>query len=156
MGRLKNRKYYKGSYTVEAAAVFSLTFLVLGAFLLVAFYVHDRAVLQCIVCEAASAGSNFAAEEDRRQAADQAMHAAKEQRFMGSRNLSVSAETGKGTVSVRAGANFPVPGLFASFLSGGVREVSCEWNSRITDPAQIIRKIRGAELVLEDLKEAVQ
>ena len=41
-----NRYALKGSYTVEAAAVVSITFLVLASMLIGMFYLHDRAVFQ--------------------------------------------------------------------------------------------------------------
>lgn len=58
----------KGSFTVEAAVLFSITFFVMGALILGTFYLHDRAVCQSVSCEAASAGSNL---EHRRNAARQ-------------------------------------------------------------------------------------
>lgn len=144
---------YKGSYTVEAAAVMPLTFLVLGALLLCAFFVHDRAVVQSMVCEAAAAGGNFATEKERSEAVAAAVHAVSEQRFLGSRGVELYTDMGQNQVKAGGSAAFPVPGMFASFLSGGVLSISCEWENRVVDPAEVIRKIRGAELVIENLTQ---
>ena len=57
----------KGSFTVEAAVLFSITFFVMGALILGTFYLHDCAVCQSVSCEAASAGSNLETQNAVRQ-----------------------------------------------------------------------------------------
>ena len=48
---LKKRAFWKGSYTVEAALVFPIILFVLAALLILAFYVHDRGILQGLAKE---------------------------------------------------------------------------------------------------------
>ena len=143
------KKGWKGSFTAEAAAVISISFLVLGTLLLTVFFLHDKAVFQGIVCETASAGSNFAMEKERAEAADNMRKGVQGQRFLGSRNLSVTKETGDKNVSVSAGADYPVPGMFMRFLRDGKMQIRCIWNCRILYPGKTIRQIRGAELLFQ-------
>ena len=149
--RKKSGEGLRASYTVEAAAVVSMTFLVLGALILLTFFVHDRAVIQSAVCEAAAAGNNFITQEERSEAAQNAAGGISLQRLLGSRSLEVTAGTGEKSVLAWGNAEFPVPGMFVSYFSGGSLEISCSWESSRMDPADIIRKIRGAELVLGNL-----
>ncbi|MCD7819837.1 MAG: hypothetical protein LUH07_12440 [Lachnospiraceae bacterium] len=141
---MNRKKSWKGSYTVEAAAVVSITFLVLASLVIGAFYVHDRAVLQSLVCEIAAAGSCFSEEDDR----SDAVAAVKEQitasRFLGSRELSGNVSSGAAEVSVEWSASYPVPGFAMNYLAEGELAVTASWSSQIVDPAGFVRLIRGA------------
>ena len=144
---------WKGSYTVEAAAVVSMTFLVLAALMMCTFFVHDRAVLQSMVCEAAAAGGNHMTQEERCEQSAAVTEELSEKRMLGSRRVSAGVQIGEESTAVKGTAAFPVPGLLAGWMSGSTWNLSCSWETRIYNPAEIIRKIRGAELVLEGLKE---
>lgn len=148
--QMKERKGFCGSYTVEAAAVVSLTFLVLGALIIAVFFAHDRAVAQGMVCEAAVEGSNFMTSEERTEAAAKVRESISQERFLGSRSISASTGVGEKTSSASCNASFPVPGLFMKFLSGGSLDLHCTWSSEFLDPTDVIWKIRGAEMVLEN------
>lgn len=143
------KKGWKGSFTAEAAVVISLSFLVLGTLMLTIFYLHDTAVFQGIVCETAAAGSNFAMEKERSEAAGNLQKDIHKNRFLGSRNLSVKKETGEKHVSVSAKAEYPVPGMLMRFLKDGKIPIVCTWNCRILNPGKTIRQIRGAELLFD-------
>ena len=93
----------QASLTVEACFVASLTVIVLTAFLFCAFYVHDRAVLQGLVCETASAGSNGLTAEERGQSIDCLKEKIVSSRFLGSRGL-------KGTARKET-AGWKLPGM---------------------------------------------
>lgn len=138
------KKYLKGSYTVEASIVVTMTFLVLASLILCTFYVHDRSVLQSLVCEAAAAGSNFATEEERKAAMQQVTERLNADRFLGSRNLSGSAASSGKRVTVSWSAQYPVPGFAARYLANGTLDLEGSWTCRIPDPADAIRKIKGA------------
>lgn len=138
------KNYLRGSYTVEASVIVSMTLLVLASLVLCTFYIHDRAALQALVCEAASAGSNFATGEERKAAAQEAAERITPGRFLGSRNLDGSASTGVREVNVLWNAQYPVPGFASAYLSGGNLSIRKSWASRILDPAGAIRKIKGA------------
>lgn len=142
---------WKGSLTVEAAAVISLSFFVLGTLILMTLFVHDRAVLQGMICEISSAGSCFAVQEERSEAAEAVRKEIKQTRFLGSRNISVKKDVGDQTASASASAEYPVPGMFLRFLKDGKLEISCSWNSRIQNPGKTIRNIRGAELLIDTI-----
>ena len=83
---LKKRAFWKGSYTVEAALVFPIILFVLAALLILAFYVHDRGILQGLACETAVAGGNYITENERKAAANQVRNQAGPERLMGSRS----------------------------------------------------------------------
>ena len=129
----------KGSYTVEAAIVVTVTIFVLASLLICTFYVHDRAVMQGLVCEAASAGSSFITEEERKEAIQGV-----EERFLGSRGLDGSAASGSKSVTVSWKAGYPVPGFAAAYLSRGELDYKRSWTCKILNPADLIRKIKGA------------
>ncbi len=138
------KNFLKGSYTVEASVVVTVTMLVLASLILCTFYIHDRAAIQGIVCEAASVGSIFSTEEERKQAAQEVIGRMEESRFLGSRNLNGNAASGKREVTAQGSAEYPVPGFAAKYLSDGSLEIHKSWTSRIVDPADAIRKIKGA------------
>lgn len=135
----------KGSYTVEAAVVMSLVFFVLGALILASFYIHDRAVLQGFICEITAAGSNFATEKERQEAVTNVKKQITAKRFMGSRSLSGNASAGKKEVSASWSAVFPIPGFAMKYLNGNQLKIEKKWTGKVVDPAEIIRKVRGAD-----------
>lgn len=137
------KKSLKGSYTVEAAVVFSLTFFVLAALLLAVFYLHDCAVAQSAACEAAVSGSNFAKAEDRKAAAEEVKKQISGSHFLGSRNVTSSTTIGTKEVSAIWQGVYPVPGLAAKYLSGNRFAIRKTWKSQVTDAAEMIRKIKG-------------
>lgn len=139
---------WKGSYTVEAAAVVSITVMVLAALILVSFYAHDRAVLQSFVCEIASVGSNYATESERTTGINAAKSQVSASRLLGSKNLSGSAQAGEDEVTASWSAAYPVPGFAVEYLAGGELSVSTSWTSEIADPTDMIRLIRGAEKLI--------
>lgn len=134
----------KGSYTVEAAVVVSVTILVLASLLLCIFFIHDRAVLQSMVCETALAGSGFATEAERKEAVSAASGQIRKGRFLGSRSLSGNVSAGEKEVTAAWSMEYPLPGFAARYFSGGSLRISRSWTSRIQDPADMIRKIKGA------------
>lgn len=138
------KKYLKGSCTVEAAVVVTMTVCVLASLVLCAFYIHDRAVFQCAACEAASVGSGFATDSERRRAALGIVQELKGQRLLGSRSLSGNAATGSREVTAVWSAEYPVPGFAARYLGGDSLEIRTSWTCKILDPADAIRKIKGA------------
>ncbi|MCD8336780.1 MAG: hypothetical protein LUD18_05800 [Lachnospiraceae bacterium] len=144
----KKSQAWKGSYTVEAAAVVSITIMVLASLILVSFYAHDRAVFQSIVCEIAAAGSNYATESERTSAVNAAKSQISASCFLGSSNLSGSAQAGEDEVTVSWSAGYPVPGFAAEYLAGGELTISASWTSQIADPTDTIRFIRGAEKLI--------
>lgn len=147
------KKGLRGSYTVEAAAVVSFTFLVLAALILLTFFVHDRAVFQSAACEAAAVGSSFMTQEERSAAANETRESIQESRFLGSRGVEANVGVGDRSSLASWSAVYPLPGFAAGFFSNGSMNIKCSWSCKILDPADAIRKIRGAEMVLENLWE---
>jgi hypothetical protein len=142
------RGYWKGSYTVEAAIIVSITVFVLGALIISSFYLHDRAVLQGAACEAAAVGSIFATEEERSEAAASVRESVTVSRLLGSRNLSGYATTGTSQSISSWSADYPIPGFAARYLMGNQLHISTSWTCKILDPADTIRKIRGVASLL--------
>lgn len=129
---------------MEGALVFSMTFFVLAALLIAAFYVHDRAVIQAVTCEAASVGSNFITQEEGSSAASRVKKQMKAKRLLGSQGLSGNAAVGTKTVTASWKAAYPVPGMVMKYLAKNRLQIQTGWTSKILEPADIIRKIRGA------------
>lgn len=145
--------WLKGSYTVEAAAVFSLVMFVMTAFLFCAFYMHDKGVMQGAVCEIAAAGSNFAKEKEKKEAVSEAKSYINADRFMGSKTIRKSAAVGKKETTASGSAVFPVPGFVMKYLTDNQLSIEKEWTSRSFDPAHTIRLVRGAEKIFQAEKE---
>ena len=137
------KKYLRGSYTVEASFVVTMTLFVLAALILCTFYIHDRATLQASVCEAASVGSNFATEKERKQAAQKVIEDMSEGRLLGSRNLDGNVALGKREAVARWSAEYPVPGFAAKYLAEGSLNIRKTWTCKVLNPASTIRKITG-------------
>lgn len=137
-----------GSFTVEAAIVVSITVFVLGAFLIGTFYVHDRSVLQSLACEAAAAGSIFCTDKERSAAAKEVEKTVTAGRLLGSRGLDGYTAVGNSESRAAWSAVYPVPGFAAGYLAGNQLPISTSWNCKIIDPADTIRKIRGASELL--------
>ncbi|MCC8066281.1 MAG: hypothetical protein LIO94_04170 [Clostridiales bacterium] len=140
----KKGKFWRGSYTVEAAVIMSITILVLGTLIFAIFYAHDRAVFQSIVCEMAAAGSSCATENEQTKAVDAVKKQVKASRFLGSQELTGSAAVGEDQVSASWSAVYPVPGFAMKYLAGGELSIETSWNSMIAAPVDTIRLIRGA------------
>ena len=55
----------------------------------------------------------------------------------------------------KAGADmdgtFPLPGLTGALLPGDLTDMSAHWDRRMYDPAPLIRKIRAAKHLIDDL-----
>lgn len=138
-----NRGKWKGSYTVEASIVMAIVILVLAALIFAAFYMHDRAVLQGISCEIASAGRNAATQSERQKAMAALKNGFSSDRLLGSRQVSGQAEAGKKKVSSVWKGNFYFPGFVMKYFAGGHYTIHVSWNSEVVQPADTIRKIRG-------------
>ena len=151
-GRCGNYKSggFSGSYTVEAAMVVPVVFFVLAALMVGAFYIHDRAVCQSIVCEIAACGSSFMTEAERKKAMKEAESQIRGERFLGSQELGGNSAMGSREIQVSWQGRYPVPGMVMKYLSGGSLSYQAKWDSRIVDPADTVRKIRGIGSLTED------
>lgn len=145
---MKKKGVMNGSYTVEAAVVLSVVFLVMASLIISAFYLHDCSVCQSAACEAAAAGSNFFRQKDRSAAAAAVKNQFGKERLLGSRNLSGNTSAGKREVSAQWKAVYPVPGFAMKYFTGGRLEIQASWKCREINPADAIRKIKGAANVL--------
>ncbi len=141
-------KYLKGSYTVEAAVLFSVMFFILATLVFGLFYIHDCAVSQSAACEAASAGSNFIKASERTKAAEIVRDLVDERRFMGSRDVNRSVTVGKKEVNAVWQGTYPMPGFSMGYLSGNRFSVRGAWHAKVLNPADMIRKIKGIRDVL--------
>ena len=141
---------FTGSYTVEAAMVVPVVFFVLAALMIGAFYIHDRAVCQSIVCEIAARGSSFMTEAERKKDMKEAESQIRGERFLGSRELKGNSAMGSREVHVSWQGHYPVPGMVMKYLSGGSLSYQAKWDSRIVDPADTVRKIQGIGSLTED------
>ncbi len=148
-------KTWRASYTVEAVVVVSVTVMVLGALILLTFYVHDRAVSQALVCEITAEGSNGATADKRESAVNQAKEQIRESRFLGSRDIESSASANKRKIKASFAANYPVPGFAVQYFSGGSLSIVNSWTYDVIDPAEAIRRIRAGKALVGTVKDLV-
>lgn len=134
---------WKGSYTVEAALVLPVVLFVLSALMILAFYVHDRGILQSLACETAVTGNNYITEEERKTAVERIKGQVSPTRLMGSRGSSGHAAFGSSEVYVQYTAVYPVPGMAMRYLSGGRLKIAKSWRVEGINPSDWIRKQRG-------------
>lgn len=149
----KNRFVMSGSFTVEATLLMTILIPVLAALIYAAFYVHDSALLQGIVCELAAEGSNLSLEKDRAGELEKMKKELLSSRFADAQKISVSVETEKNAVSVSGSSEFYFPGIIMHFFGGNKKDISKCWRREILHPADMIRKIRGLEYVVNTIKE---
>lgn len=140
---LRGRTFWKGSYTVEAALVFPMILFVLAALFILAFYAHDRGILQSLACETAVAGSNYITENERKAAAEQIRNQAGSERLMGSRNSQGHVAFGRSETYARYTAICPVPGMVMRYLSENQLKIAKSWQVYTVNPSDWIRKQRG-------------
>lgn len=141
-------KYLKGSYTLEAAVIFSVMFFILGTLIFCIFYIHDCAVAQSAACEAASVGTNFIKSDERKKAAEIVKDLVDGRRFMGSRNVKQRIAVGTKDVNAVWQGTYPMPGFSTGYLFGNKFSVRGAWSAKVLDPADMIRKIKGIGDVL--------
>ena len=142
-----------GSFTVEAALLMTILIPVLTALIYAAFYIHDSAVLQGIVCELAVAGSNLSQEKNRAGELEKKKNALLSSRFTGTRGAEISIEAGNNSVSASGSGEFRFPGMIMNFFGGSIKRLSKSWSREILQPADLIRKIRGLEYMVDTIKE---
>lgn len=134
---------WKGSYTVEAALVLPIVLFVLSALMILAFYVHDRGILQSLACETAVTGSNYITEEERKTAVERIKSQVSPARLMGSRGSSGHTAFGSSEVYAQYTAVYPVPGMAMRYLSGGQLKIAKSWRAEGINPSDWIRKQRS-------------
>ena len=139
----------RGSFTVEASLVLSLTIFVLGALLLAGFYVHDRAVLQGWACEITAAGENEYGAGRRAQTVSRLEKNAASERLLGSRSLSKQVSVSEESASGNFSAVYPVPGFAAAYLCGGRLSLSAGWSFAHIHAGKEIWRIRGIGKLLD-------
>lgn len=134
---------YKGSYTVEAALLMGIILLVMASLIIAGFYLHDRAVLQAMTCEIASAGSHVATEKEQQKVIADLRKILTRNRLMGSRNASEQTKSDKNEVSAVWQAEYPVPGMAAKFFIKNKLHIKVSWQMKRVKAAGLIRKVRG-------------
>lgn len=133
---------YKASYTVEAALLMGIILFVMAALLIGGFYLHDKAVLQAMTCEIASAGSNVVTEKEQQKVIADLKKILTKKRLMGSRNASEKTKADQKTVSAVWQAEYPVPGMAAKFISKNRLNIKVSWQVEKVQAAKLIRKVR--------------
>lgn len=141
-----------GSFTVEAALLMSLIIPVLAALIYGAFYVHDTAVLQGIVCELAVMGSNLAQEKNQEGELEKRKKELISSRFTGTGKVTVSVKSDVRKTAASGSGEFCFPGLVMKFFGGNIRKISVNWEKELIHPADKIRKVRGLEYLADTVK----
>lgn len=136
----------KGSMTVEAACLMSLILLVLMGLLYLCFFVHNRAWLTAAAYEAAVSGSMEGIKKDGKVYENARMKSEMlgNTGFFGAENLTTQTNVGK---KVQVTYDLDTIASYGN-LSWHLR---AEGTSAVVRPVGWIRKIRGAEAVLEGL-----
>lgn len=139
----------RGSFTLEAALLMTLLLPVLFSLIYASFFLHDRTILQGAACEVAAMVSNLTEEKDEQSRLEKLKDGLISSRLLGTKGTGGSLRRSKDQVSVSYQGNFPIPGLTAKLFGKRVYEIREEWSRKLYHPADIIRKIRGLEYVLD-------
>lgn len=141
------KKIKRGSFTVEAALLMPLIFLILMGLLYLNFFVHNRAWLTAAAYEAAVSGSmeGYSRNGDVYEKADIQGRMLGSEGLPGGENLSMQTSAGK---SIQVTYHMEIP---AGFLG-------LKWKVKATGkavplrPVGWIRKIKGARDTVEEVK----
>lgn len=145
---MNDKKYRKGSFTVEAACVMSLILLVLFGILYLCFFVHNRAWLTAAAYEAALAGSMEGIKENGKvyETAELRSRELGNTGFFGAENLKANIETGK---TVKVSYDFDT----VSGFGGLFWKCHAEGTSKVVAPVKWIRKIKAASEIFDEMGE---
>lgn len=138
---------------MEAALIMTILLPVLVAIMYAGFYLHDRGVMQGAVCETAAMASNLRLEQNREALLQKRIREKLEHRLLWTRLQETGAALGKKRVSVTCRGTFAVPGLIARLMSGNSLELEAVGKQELYQPADMIRKIRGAEYIIDTIRE---
>ena len=133
-------KKKKGSFTVEAALLFSVLIPLLVCLIYGMFYIHDRMVIQGAVCEIAARYGLILPKE--RAGTELSAGELLSERLLGTEQIFTENQADEHQAVLSAGGSFVIPGIAAPFMSGTF-SIKQEWNRTFRDPAGTIRKIRG-------------
>ena len=147
-------KKLKGSFTIEATLLMSFILPMLIALLMAGFYVHDRALLQGIACEAAARGNCLAMENGSASAVRKTIQERIPPGLMWAGNTGKQFQADEEQIHVSLSGTFRFPGFSSFLLPGGNRPVNGEWERTVYHPAKLIRKVRGAKALIDLLGEA--
>ncbi len=141
--------YAKASYTVEMTLLMSLILPLLIAILMAGFYLHDRALFQGAACEAAAMGSNLAVYDTQGSEVAALGHALTAHRAVWSRGASGSTSADQESASASFSGHFHWPGMIGKLWQSSHGQSEGQWSRRIYHSADLIRKVRGVEYVVD-------
>ena len=150
----KETEWWQEAYfTVEAAMIMTIVLPVLTVILIAGFCLHDSAMLQSDACAAAAAASNLRTYKNRDADLNAYTSEMGQQGFIWMEESSISAQAGEKSSSAAGEGRFPLPGLIRRFFYDRMQRVSASWSRTMYHPAAMIRVMRGAKYLLDDLKE---
>ena len=135
-------KRLKASFTIEAAVIVPLTIFIIAAFMYMAFYIHDRAVMGS--AGAAYILENAADYSDSLSTIEEDTGEMLENRLIIAENISVSVTDEDGiTLESSADINMPLPFL-SSILGTSPDSVSTSVNISMLDGRAQVLKYKAA------------
>ncbi len=147
------RAYAAASYTVEMTLLMSLILPLLVAILMAAFYLHDRALFQGTACEAAAMGSNLAVYET--QSSETAAYGQKliRHRAVWSQGASGSVSADRERAEASFSGYFRWTGFIGNVWQNTHSQPEGQWSRKIYHSAELIRKVRGVEYVVDIVRD---
>jgi len=139
------------SFTVEAALLMTIIVPVLIALLITGFFLHDQGYLQGTATELCAMQSNLRLYDDAASQTEKVRKHRLKQGTLWSRNLSGAVQSSEEKAGADMDGTFPLPGLTGALLPGDLTDMSAHWDRRMYDPAPLIRKIRAAKHLIDDL-----
>ena len=138
-----------GSFTIEATLLMSFILPMLIGLLIAGFYVHDRAALQGIACEAAARGSCLATENKSVSLIRKTIQERLSPGLMWAGRIGKQLQSDEEHIHVSLSAIFSFPGFSAFLLPAGNTSLTGEWERAVYHPAKLIRKVRGAKALAD-------
>ncbi len=146
---MKNWKYRKASYTVEAALLMGIILSVFVAVIYLTFLFHDRSILQGAAHEAACAASLHADSDKQQNGIAQRLVAG---RCIAARGINSQESGGKKKATIHYKGMIRIPPFASMFF--GKSAITLESQVTLTKqrPTVLIQKLRGAAKIVERVR----
>jgi len=141
-----NKKWLKGSYTVEASFLLPVILSVIVLVIYLSFYLHDRAVLSSAAYTAALRGSQMKEGSDIAGDVTKQAEELIRNRLLGTTEVETRVESNGSSIVVSYGGTVRIPGgaLLCKYLTGGKDYIPVQASAKAatSDAVSFIRRIR--------------
>ena len=152
MRNLRGRTFFADAvFTVEAAMLMVLILPLLMMLMVLSMDMHDRAVLQGAVSEAAGMGGNLVLYKEEREALSEKINELARKGTIWASDVSGNVSISSKKVSASFEGEISYPGYVQPFLNAGTKTISASGERTILSPPSLIRKVRGVKRVVSAL-----